>query len=152
MNLEKRIDNLDTVLVLLEKKLESVPAEIFSSIPAPTYNNSAAVQPEASSQGQPAAQQISQPPGASAEVQQQQQPQAAQPDAQPAPAPEDDAARGTTFISSEIKIEIEEYIRYIKMHKMGVPLPAIRIKMQAEGVDPDGLDVKFSFFEIFLIE
>ncbi len=29
---------------------------------------------------------------------------------------------------------------------MGVPLPAIRIKMQAEGVDPDGLDVKFSLF------
>ncbi len=95
MTLEKRIDNLDTVLVLLEKKLDSVPAEIFNSIPAPTSYNAAPAQPEASSQSVAAAEQNSQPPGAAAEVQQ--QPQAAQPDAQPAPAPEDDAERGTAF-------------------------------------------------------
>jgi len=38
------------------------------------------------------------------------------------------------------------YAKYIRMHKMGVPLPAIRIKMSAEGVEPDGLDVKNFIF------
>jgi len=34
---------------------------------------------------------------------------------------------------------------------MGVPLPAIRIKMTAEGVEPDGLEVSVNFLSFLFL-
>jgi hypothetical protein len=34
-----------------------------------------------------------------------------------------------------------ELVRFYRMLKVGVPLPAVRIKMQSEGFDPDLLKV-----------
>jgi len=63
LSLEQRIDKLDTVLVLLEKKLDSVPSELFHSQPAAIYNE-VSTQPEVSSQ-----QQVSNQPGSQPETQ-----------------------------------------------------------------------------------
>jgi hypothetical protein len=38
--------------------------------------------------------------------------------------------------------------KYVRMFNMGIPAPAVKIKMQSEGYDPSLLDVRILFYKI----
>jgi len=129
-----RITNLELTLGLLEAKLASIPGLENVQASAKQSTQQPTQQPINQPTTQPTTQPISQP-DKSSEV------------AQPSPSvelstslevPESDAQ--DTPVSANPVSADPRYARFFKMVKMGVPEPAVKVKMTAEGIDPDILD------------
>lgn len=125
-HLSNRIQNLEITLSLLETKLSSIPG--LDSVTAPASSTTAA--PAATSDttssttsGAPPA-----PPAPGAPP-----PPPTQDEAPPAPPPEEE--KPANPVSKDPR-----FARFFKMLQVGVPEPAVKNKMRAEGLDPSFLD------------
>ncbi|XP_043239291.1 WASH complex subunit 3-like [Amphibalanus amphitrite] len=138
---DTRLEKLETMLSILEAKLSSVPGLTPSKGPAgPATTNGEASQstkPSDNSNTSPPAQSGSQ--SASTELTNGQS-ASSQPNGDPKVQPQPDVDQpaaadqpGTTQVRLR---DTEPYRRYFRMLEVGVPEPAVRMKMQQEGVDP----------------
>lgn len=113
----QRLSDIELTLSLLEAKLDSVPgiADVVAAPRPPEDKTSAPREDESLKHVEPP------PPEPDAEI--------------TAPADEPDDVD-----DSLIPIRLHpDYEAYFRLQKLGVPEPQIRLKMQAEGVDPDAL-------------
>ncbi|XP_062603935.1 WASH complex subunit 3-like [Saccostrea cucullata] len=124
-HLSNRIQNLEITLSLLETKLSSIPG--LDSVTAPTSSTTsappAASDTPATTSGTPSA-----PPAPGAPP-----PPPTQDEAPPPPPPEEENPSNPVSKDSR-------YARFFKMLQVGVPEPAVKNKMRAEGLNPDLLD------------
>lgn len=122
-HMSNRIQELEISMNLLEAKLSSVPG--LENVTAPSSGTT--IDQTQSSGGQPPpASSSSQPtPGTSSDTSQ------PQPSAEEVAPPEE----ASNPVSKDPR-----YIKFFKMLQFGVPPPAIKTKMRAEGLDPDLLD------------
>jgi hypothetical protein len=135
LEVSERIQNLEVLTSILEKKLQSIEGLNFTPgqpLPPPA--------PTAPDQGAPAGVPLPPPPpppppppGGS--------PSPAPSPAEPSPesAPEGEAAPEEAPAAPSIRDD-PAYARYFKLKSIGVPLAALRPKMIAEGLDPDVLN------------
>mmetsp|Transcript_3147 Transcript_3147/g.6337 ORF Transcript_3147/g.6337 Transcript_3147/m.6337 type:complete len:211 (+) Transcript_3147:307-939(+) len=129
---EENMHRINTTLNILEAKLGSIP-------PSAAADNQSVQTPAAPSAAQPAAQpQPAQTPNTIDQTQtpaqaiSTDQPSVVTPQAEAAPAP---------VVEQGPKLKDDpRYGRYFKMVRMGVPPPAVKVKMSAEGFDPSVLD------------
>ncbi|XP_022293437.2 WASH complex subunit 3-like [Crassostrea virginica] len=120
--LSNRIQNLEITLSLLETKLSSIPG--LDNVTAPT--SSVAAAPAATTDATAPPSGAPPPPAAGP-------PPPSQEEAPPPPPPEEEAPSNP--VSKDPR-----YARFFKMLQVGVPEPAVKNKMRAEGLDPSLLD------------
>ncbi|GAB1605068.1 WASH complex subunit 3-like [Argonauta hians] len=121
-----RIQRLEITMNILEAKLSSIPG--LENVVAPASETATPSTPVPSSETAPA----------------QATPQAAAPSAAPpTPAASAEAAPPPPPTSEEPQKTVSQdprYMKYFKMVAVGVPEPAVKIKMKNEGLDPSLLD------------
>uniref|UniRef100_A0AC34QN33 WASH complex subunit 3 n=1 Tax=Panagrolaimus sp. JU765 TaxID=591449 RepID=A0AC34QN33_9BILA len=125
LEIEDRLDSIETHLFLTEKKLEAIeqtPAGAPDE-PVPQLENVAKIQITAP---------IEAPAASASDVQEVPQPQP--PSTAPTPTVVEDS--GNSIKISEHPV----FSKYFKMLKMGVPEPGVKQKMIQEGVDPELLN------------
>lgn len=122
-NLSVRIQRLETTMNILEAKISSVPG--LEGVTAATSSSS---QPTPAAQTQSTDTTTQGPTAPQAPAQ-----QAAAQEAPPPPEPEPE--------QNVMKVKDDpRYAKYFKMLNMGVPAPALSLKMKQEGLDPDLLE------------
>lgn len=115
-----RLQRLETTMSLLEAKLASVPG--LENVTAPTTTTPST--PQSSNDSQASAP-VETPPV---------------PETNSA-APEQEATNPTAEETPQMTVSQDpRYARFFKMIQVGVPVPAVKIKVAADGLNPDLLD------------
>ncbi|XP_045583575.2 WASH complex subunit 3 [Procambarus clarkii] len=136
VNLDTKLRRADHTLAILEAKLNSVPGLESVVAPAPDSTPTAATSDSAVTANTDAtSSQSAAEPGVPPSIE--------TPAAISAAADVKDKDEGDEIIPASTATPVSQdprYVQYFRMLRMGVPEPAIRMKMSSEGVDPSLLD------------
>ncbi|XP_047481271.1 WASH complex subunit 3-like [Penaeus chinensis] len=133
VSLDTKLRRADHSLAILEAKLSSVPGlegVVAEAVASPAGPPSTADAAGATEERQAAPDATASPPAT--------QPEGAQQNA--VESPEADPAPAAPAVSATPVSKDPRYVPYFKMLAVGVPRPAVEMKMSREGIDPSLLD------------
>ncbi|KAM3136635.1 Pfam:DUF2360 [Paramecium bursaria] len=132
-DMEIVLDEIESKVLLLEKKLDSVQPELYQGLVLPQPGQSIIQHNQQAPSLDPAPQQPISTPSQPQQQQQQFEP------AQPAQQQQDQPVEEQPPVEEPPQID-ERLQKYIKLLSYGVPVVQLKIKMGLEGLDPNSID------------